>query len=88
MTPRTDSPDITEAALANEPIDRIEPQDPTEPMDRIEPVEPMDSRLFFDPMESRLPEDPRLQREGCGLMPSSWHGAYGCTPGGDGLVFN
>ena len=46
------APDITEPALAKEPMLRTLAKEPMDPMLRAEPTEPMLSTEFFEPIDS------------------------------------
>lgn len=52
MTANRDRPDITEAMLATEPIDRTDAAEPMLPTLRTDPTEPIDSSELVDPMLS------------------------------------
>jgi hypothetical protein len=57
-TDHRDSPDMMEPALAIEPTDTRQPNDPADPIDRIDPADPMDKMDPVDPIDKIEPDDP------------------------------
>jgi hypothetical protein len=60
---RRDSADRIEPALANEPTEKMQPNEATEPTDRIDPAEPMLKMEPAEPMDRIDPLDPMLRIE-------------------------
>jgi hypothetical protein len=70
MSARLESPDISEATLANEPTLSSEAADPTLPMLSTDPTDPIDSSELVDPMQSIELRERTDQREfDCGMRP-------------------
>ena len=80
---KSESPDMTLAALASEPTENAEASEPAEPTDRIEPAEPIDKMepvepmLRIDPLDPMLRIDPLPPR----LVPMRTLSQYGHSPG-------
>jgi hypothetical protein len=58
-----DSADRIEPALANEPTEKMQPNEATEPTDRIDPAEPMLRIEPAEPIDKIDPLDPMLRIE-------------------------
>ncbi len=70
ITERSETADMIEPTLANDPIANADANDPMLPIESIEPTEPMDK------IE---PRDPIDNKDRCGMHPSSRSADHCCS---------
>lgn len=70
MTERSETADMIEPKLANEPTENADANDPMLPIESIEPTEPMDRIDPREPMLRIEPSDLIDNKDRCGMHPS------------------